>query len=62
MLKSSLSGVLLQKKVSGLNFLLFKFCRAAKNYRGGKQFSGKRGRNPDSEKNSNKAQKVEAAA
>jgi len=36
--------------------------RAAKNYRGGKQFSGKRGRNPDSEKNSNKAQKVEAAA
>ncbi|CAL4886769.1 unnamed protein product [Urochloa decumbens] len=36
--------------------------RAAKNYRGGKQFNGKRGRNPDSEKNSNKAQKVEAAA
>ncbi|RLM79131.1 la protein 1-like [Panicum miliaceum] len=36
--------------------------RAAKNYRGGKQFSGKRGRNPDSEKNSNKAQKVKAAA
>jgi len=36
--------------------------RAAKNYRGGKQFSGKRGRNPDSEKNSNKAHKVEAAA
>jgi len=36
--------------------------RAAKNYRGGKQFSGKRGRNPDSEKNSNKAQKVESAA
>ncbi|RLM78802.1 la protein 1-like [Panicum miliaceum] len=36
--------------------------RAAKNYRGGKQFSGKRGRNPDSEKNPNKAQKVEAAA
>ncbi|WVZ74653.1 hypothetical protein U9M48_022813 [Paspalum notatum var. saurae] len=36
--------------------------RAAKNHRGGKQFNGKRGRNPDSEKNSNKAQKVEAAA
>ncbi|KAF8693740.1 hypothetical protein HU200_039159 [Digitaria exilis] len=36
--------------------------RAAKNYRGGKQFNGKRGRNPDAEKNSNKAQKVEAAA
>ncbi|XP_062222807.1 la protein 1-like [Phragmites australis] len=36
--------------------------RAGKNYRGGKQFNGKRGRNPDSEKNSNKAQKVEAAA
>jgi len=36
--------------------------RAAKNYRGGKQFSGKRRRNPDSEKNSNKAHKVEAAA
>ncbi|CAN6232412.1 unnamed protein product [Urochloa humidicola] len=35
--------------------------RAAKNYRGGKQFNGKRGRN-DSEKNSNKAQKVGAAA
>jgi lupus La protein len=35
--------------------------RAAKNYRGGKQFSGKRGRNPDSEKIPNKAQKVEAA-
>jgi hypothetical protein len=38
------------------------FCRAAKNYRGGKQFNGKRGRNADAEKNSNKAQKVEAAA
>ncbi|TKW40226.1 hypothetical protein SEVIR_1G232500v4 [Setaria viridis] len=36
--------------------------RAGKNYRGGKQFNGKRGRNPDAEKNSNKAQKVEAAA
>ncbi|KAF8677827.1 hypothetical protein HU200_046417 [Digitaria exilis] len=36
--------------------------RAAKNYRGGKQFNGKRGRNPNAEKNSNKAQKVEAAA
>ncbi|KAJ1279922.1 hypothetical protein BS78_04G192300 [Paspalum vaginatum] len=35
--------------------------RAAKNHRG-KQFNGKRGRNPDSENNSNKAQKVEAAA
>ncbi|XP_062219599.1 la protein 1-like [Phragmites australis] len=32
--------------------------RAGKNYRGGKQFNGKRGRNTDSEKNSNKAQKV----
>lgn len=40
--------------------------RAAKYNRGGKQFNGafngKRGRNPDSMKNSNKSQKVEAAA
>jgi lupus La protein len=36
--------------------------RALKNQRGGKHFNGKRDRNPDSEKNSNKAQKVEAAA
>ncbi|KAL6634002.1 hypothetical protein ACP70R_026673 [Stipagrostis hirtigluma subsp. patula] len=36
--------------------------RAGKNYRGGKQFNGKRGRHVDSEKNSNKSQKVEAAA
>ncbi|TVU29288.1 hypothetical protein EJB05_20848 [Eragrostis curvula] len=35
--------------------------RGGKNFRG-KQFNGKRGRNSDSEKNSNKAQKVEAAA
>ncbi|KAL6899612.1 hypothetical protein ACP4OV_006270 [Aristida adscensionis] len=36
--------------------------RGGKNYRGGKQFNGKRGRHADSEKNSNKSQKVEAAA
>ncbi|GJM85497.1 hypothetical protein PR202_ga01950 [Eleusine coracana subsp. coracana] len=36
--------------------------RGGKNFRGGKQFNGKRGRHSDSDKNSNKAQKVEAAA
>ncbi|OEL19638.1 La protein 1 [Dichanthelium oligosanthes] len=43
-------------------YVLFRtvFClkRATKNYRGGKQFNGKRDRNPDHEKNSNKAQKL----
>jgi lupus La protein len=36
--------------------------RGGKNFRGGKPFNGKRGRHSDSEKGSNKAQKVEAAA
>ncbi|AQK72513.1 la protein 1 [Zea mays] len=36
--------------------------RASNNQRGGKRFNAKRDRNPDSEKNSNKARKVEAIA
>lgn len=54
--------IVLQKGTGLTHFLFCKLCRAAKNYRGGKQFNGKRGRNPDAEKNSSKAQKVEAAA
>nr|CAB3450333.1 unnamed protein product [Digitaria exilis] len=52
-----------RRRIIGAGFVAFKkITRTIEATKEGKQFNGKRGRNPDAEKNSNKAQKVEAAA